>query len=181
MEEATGFVVYLPRPIESTGDQHLRVQMETTVYDAAGEVRAEAFDRLGDFIPQPVEPGDAGDEVSTNQLLMLSTNIGNLLGGVSVEPQAITPQGDGINDQVELSYNLFRVQAAQVEVAVYTLGGTKVREVRSGVQSAGVHTETWDGRDDQGDLLAPGIYFLLVEVDADEGHFSRLQPVAVAY
>ena len=181
VQEALGFTVFLPKPITAAGDQRLRVRLETTVYDAAGEVGAEAFDRAGEFLPQAVEPGDASLDVGTNQLLVLSSDIVDLLSGVTVEPGLVTPQGDGVNDQMKLGYNLFSVRSAQVEVAVYTLGGARVRELHSGPQSAGEHTEFWDGRDDQGQLLAPGIYLLRVEVDADEGHFARLQPVAVAY
>ena len=181
VHEALGFTVYLPRPIEADGDRHLRLRLVTTIYDAAAEIGAEAFDRDGDFLPQSVEPGDASAEIGTNQLLVLSTDIGDLLAGVTVEPGTVTPQGDGVNDQVKVAYNLFSVRSAHVEVAVYTLGGILVRQLLGGPQSAGEHTQTWDGRDDQGELLAPGMYLLRVEVEADEGRIARLHPVSVAY
>ena len=144
---------------------------------------AEAFERSGESLPQAVEPGDATAEVGTDQLrvLVLSSSLDQVLGGVEVRPRSFTPQGDGINDQVELAYTLFSVRSTQVDVGVYTLDGGPVRRLYSGHRSAGLQVETWDGRDDSGVVVAPGLYLLRVEVDADEGRFSRLHPVAVAY
>lgn len=80
-----------------------------------------------------------------------------------------------------MSYTLFSVRSTQVDVSVYSLDGQAVRQVYAGPQSAGPQAESWDGRDDQGDTVAPGLYMLQVEVEADEGSFTHLQPVAVVY
>ena len=183
VEEDLGFAVYLPRRIDAASDNRLRLRLQTSLYDAATEVAAEAFERSGESLPQAVEPGDATAEVGTDQLrvLVLSSSLDQVLGGVEVRPRSFTPQGDGINDQVELAYTLFSVRSTQVDVGVYTLDGGAVRRLYSGHRSAGLQVETWDGRDDGGVVVAPGLYLLRVEVDADEGRFSRLHPVAVAY
>ena len=41
--------------------------------------------------------------------------------------------------------------------------------------------QMWDGRDDGGKLVAPGIYLLRVDVKAEKNRFSRLNPVALVY
>ena len=181
--DGPGFVVYLPRPIVAAGDDRLRLRLETTLYDAAAEVAAEAFARGGDSLPQTVDPGDANAEVGTDQLRLLvaSASLDEVLGPVDVRPQAFTPQGDGVNDQIALSYILFSARLAQVEVGVYNLNGRRVRQIFSGLQNAGAQSWTWDGRSDEGGIVAPGLYLVRVEVDADAERFARMQPIAVAY
>ena len=182
VEEDLGFALYLPRPIVSDGDQRLRVRLETTMYDAAGEMGA-AFKRSGGSLAQRVDPGDVSAEVGTNQLRMLAvaSSLKKVLGNVDAQPRAVTPQGDGVNDLMQVAYTLFSVREAQVEIAVYGLDGRQVRRLYAGPQSAGTHVQLWDGRNDQAQLVSPGVYLVRVEVDADEATFARLQPVAVAY
>ena len=171
VDDALGFAVFLPRPIEPSGDDRLRVRLGTTLYDAAAAVSAEAFGRSGESLPQQVEPGDASAEVGTDQLrvLVVATSLENVLGEVAVEPRAFTPQGDGVNDQVRITYTLFSVRSACVEADVLTLDGSMVRRLHRGAQSAGRHAQTWDGRNDAGAQVAPGLYLLRVSVDAGRG------------
>lgn len=48
--------------------------------------------------------------------------------------------------------------AAVVELAIYNSAGQRVATLVSGLQRARLHTARWDGRDDQGQLLASGLY-----------------------
>ena len=139
VDEAPGLAVYLPRRIDSAGDDRLRLRLRATLYDAAADLPAEAFERGGDFLPQGVEAGDASSAVGTDQLrvLALPASLGEVLGPAQAQPRTFTPQGDGINDGVELTYTLFSVRSAQVEVRVYTVDGRPVRRLFSGRQSAG--------------------------------------------
>ena len=183
VDEAQGLAVYLPRRIDSAGDDRLRLRLQITLYDAAADLPADAFERSGDSLPQGVEAGNASDDVGTDQLrvLALPASLGGVLGPVRAQPRAFTPQGDGVNDRVELTYTLFTVRSALVEVSVYTVDGIPVRRLYSGRQGAGPQLQVWDGRDDGGELLAPGIYLLKVDVQADRDRFSRLNPVALVY
>ena len=183
VEEESGFALYLPRPIAADGDLRLRVRLETSVFDAAGELGAEAFARASESLPQGVDPGDVSDELGTNKmrLLAFSSSLGKVLGDVDVRPSAVTPQGDGANDVVQVSYSLFSVRETHVEIGVYTLAGRQIRQLYDGPQSAGSHQLQWDGRDDQLRVVAPGVYLVRVEVGADEGRVARVHPVAVAY
>lgn len=47
-----------------------------------------------------------------------------------------------------------------VDLAIYDLGGRRVRTLDRSVRDAGTHTVRWDGRGDRGEAAAPGIYFL---------------------
>ena len=50
-----------------------------------------------------------------------------------------------------------------VRLAVFDARGRQVRILADGRMPAGTHTVTWDGRDDDGHLLASGVYFLRFE------------------
>jgi len=53
---------------------------------------------------------------------------------------------------------------ANVSVAVYDLLGRRVRGLASGVMSPGRHEAGWDGRDEGGNLVRRGLYFVSTTV-----------------
>jgi hypothetical protein len=65
---------------------------------------------------------------------------------------------------VEISFALPRGGDATVEV--FEIGGRRVRAWRSAM-SAGAHRLAWDGRSDEGEAVAPGLYFVLVGMGDD--------------
>ncbi|MFA6107525.1 MAG: discoidin domain-containing protein [Candidatus Latescibacterota bacterium] len=85
--------------------------------------------------------------------------------GVQISPNPFNAARGPTQIQVDLA----QVQVPQpVTVAVYTLAGRPVRRLVDGaLLSAGRQRFTWDGRDDQGRLVGPGLYLLRVEVQAD--------------
>lgn len=52
----------------------------------------------------------------------------------------------------------------RVSLAVYDVGGRRVRTIAAGQQAAGVHRVSWDGCDDQGDELPAGVYSIRGEL-----------------
>ena len=55
-------------------------------------------------------------------------------------------------------------KAGTVRLHVYDVNGRRVRTLRNGDRPAGSHAEIWDGRDDQRQPLAAGVYFARLEV-----------------
>jgi flagellar hook assembly protein FlgD len=45
-----------------------------------------------------------------------------------------------------------------VQVGIHDVAGRIVRTIDAGVRPAGAHELTWDGRDDAGVPVAPGVY-----------------------
>ena len=181
--EASGFTLLLPRPVREE-EPPLRIRLATALYGASGTFGGEVFQRDGGNLPQPIEAGDASEAVGTNRLQLVAypASLGEVLGEVAVEPQVLTPQGDGVNDEVRIAYSMLRVQeGVDVEVTVYGLSGEAVRTMRSPQQVAGRHSAVWDGRDDRGRLVAPGMYLARIKVSTSEGDFGGIHPVAVAY
>jgi hypothetical protein len=65
-------------------------------------------------------------------------------------------------------YNYRVVNASSaVEVGVYNVAGRLVKTLASGSQTTGTYTVSWNGTDEAGVRMAPGVYFLKARVDAD--------------
>jgi len=57
-----------------------------------------------------------------------------------------------------------------VDVVVYDVRGRRVRQLVAGsVLAAGTHTIAWDGRDDSGDGIPPGVYLCRIRAEGAEG------------
>ena len=71
-----------------------------------------------------------------------------------------------------------------VDVAIFTAGGRKIRQLEARSVTDRFVRVHWDGTDEDGDMIANGIYYyrLRVRVTADEskGEFETIQKVAVA-
>jgi hypothetical protein len=68
-----------------------------------------------------------------------------------------------INPQTRIRYELAR--EASVRLQVCDVHGAIVRTLVAGWRTSGLHTETWDGRDENGTSAASGIYFLRLEAN----------------
>ncbi|MEP0766743.1 MAG: hypothetical protein HRF45_09425 [Fimbriimonadia bacterium] len=65
-------------------------------------------------------------------------------------------------------------QAAGVSVEVLSVGGGRVRSLAEHKPfEAGLHTVTWDGRDERGVSLPPGVYVLSVQAVGEDGTVAR--------
>jgi flagellar hook assembly protein FlgD len=62
-------------------------------------------------------------------------------------------------------------EAARVEIGVYDIAGREVRVLAEGVQSAGRHSVTWDGRDQSGAQVRKGMYFVRIQVGGQAKQF----------
>lgn len=117
-----------------------------------------------------------------------------VLSGVRVRPPVFSPNGDGANEGAVVEFVLARVnQKREVEIAVSDLRGRRVRSLRAGRLSGGEYVLPsgggdaslvagyWDGRDDAGNAVSPGIYIVRVKARVDRGHETGTASVAVVY
>jgi hypothetical protein len=65
--------------------------------------------------------------------------------------------------------------AGQATIGLYDVAGRLVRSIAFGTYEAGIHSATWDGLDDQGDVVPTGVYFLRV----DNGRSQETERVVV--
>ena len=94
---------------------------------------------------------------------------GGLVGDVEVLANPFTPNGDGINDAVRFVFPIFKMPGqTSLVLEVYGLDGVLVhRAERAVAHAAGIQEVSWDGRDQDGKLLPPGMYICRVGPEVD--------------
>jgi len=131
---------------------------------------------------QATQAGNAADHLPTDGIDVTVGSSEETLGLRLVGPNPFTPNGDGINDAVDFSVDLFLVtDPIQVRIEIYDLDGRRVRRLESGQVVAGTQSLRWDGRDEVGEVVAPGLYLYRISTDSDAGDNERTGIVAVAY
>jgi flagellar hook assembly protein FlgD len=81
----------------------------------------------------------------------------------------VTPNGDGINDEALVDFTVLRVtDGSPVEMQLYDVTGRPVRRIlEQRSRGAGLYEMGWDGRDDGGDLVPPGVYVARIRIRTD--------------
>ena len=178
--EADGLTLYLPRRVEA--DEEMRIGLKTTLYTVSTELRGEVFNREERALLQRVKAGDATDEIRTNRLQVVAEGgQERTLEHLAIQPRTLTPNGDGINDHLWISYTLFGVTDAEVEIALYTLSGERIHRLVLPGQGAGNHRVEWAGIDALGHVLPPGLYLCQVAAMTGQGRSEQTRSISVAY
>ena len=73
----------------------------------------------------------------------------------------LAPRPNPFNPRTEVRFSLER--EGDASLVVYDARGRRVRTLVSAPLTAGLHTITWQGRDDRGGSVASGVYFLKME------------------
>jgi gliding motility-associated-like protein len=76
-----------------------------------------------------------------------------------------TPNGDGVNDQYQLSFTVVKT-SREPRVQIFDLAGQLVTELTDNTPQATRASFTWGG-DGDGQRVVPGIYIVRIEVDTD--------------
>ena len=133
-------------------------------------------------VRQEIVSGDANQDVESDQLTVTTSLSNTLLYAPKVSPNPFTPNADGINDAVKISYKLLRViSAVPVSVEFFDLSGRLIKALYSGADPLGEYEHTWDGRDDFGNLVSPGIYLFRIQADVQSGREIKTGTLSVAY
>ena len=179
--DSAGITLYLADPV--TADSELRIGLRTTLFTLSARIEGAVFNRSQREARQQIVEGDATDQIGSNALqLIAATTIPGAIDDLHIEPRIITPNGDGRNDTALIGYTLYGVLDAVVEVTLFTLAGKSVRRLAAHGQSAGAgRTLVWDGRDDSGRSVSPGLYRCEVKTETSRGRFGSTTSVAVAF
>ncbi len=176
-------VVRLPRRVAINNNERIRVVFAAEVYDFAWTFASEVFDSGGESLPQPVQSADVGEGIATNTLRILAaTTLAEKIRDLRLSSGVVTPNGDGINDLLAVEYTLFGLpDAVAARLDVYALDGRRVAVRAVGLQRSGLQRVEWDGRDESGGLLPPGLYLLSLEIEGEVAALKKMVPVGVAY
>ena len=184
LEDPSRFVVaFMEYRIDaSRTGRVLEIEFDASVFRYSTEFSARVLDTEADEVSQLVNPGNATVRIPSDGISVRTALGEGTIGSASATPRAITPNGDGINDEVEISYDLFKLTSgAEVTLAVHKLSGAQIRLLYAGSEASGRYRHTWDGRDDDGHTVPPGIYLYALEVHTDEGVERRAGTVCIAY
>jgi hypothetical protein len=182
--EVAGVMLGFPRLDVARSGELLEVDVRAEIFRFGAIFEGRVIDSTAPGeIGQLVAAGEASELVDGNQLSVQAMTLNDrVLGAVSLSAAAFTPNGDQINDQVEIAYELLKVtEPVSVEVLVRDLSGRLVRRVYSDADGAGRHPRQWDGRDEAGQQVAPGLYICQVEVESGGQRQVQMRPIAVAY
>lgn len=107
-------------------------------------------------------------------LSTLTDTMGNFqfnLTITSVKPSKNLPTGFALeqnypnpfSSSTAISYQLSK--QSNVKVTIYDVLGRKVRDFNVGLQTVGTYGVVWDGRNDLGRIVTPGVYFYRLEAE----------------
>ena len=183
---SAGFDVDLGQHIEQTGT-FVQIVFRGAVFRDYTRFEIRALDRR-EIDGQLEEAYQVADERDVDPSLE-GTNLvvrfadGNVPLVAQLEgTRLFTPNGDGANDAFALSYVLLKiVTEAAVTLEMYDLAGRRVRRAYAGMGSNGAYALEWDGTDDWGLLVPPGLYLYELRVESDKESEHRWGSVGVAY
>lgn len=158
-----------PKPVFQ-GRQIYELKFKTKVFLQSTSFVVELERKSMPGLTQQVSSGDASSLVSSQSLVVVS-DLGNtgLLRSVRITPSIITPNSDGINESTQIKISIFHVEGnKKLNVVVCDIAGAIVRDLSAfRDRVSGELTIDWDGRDEMGSLVRPGIYAVRIHFNAD--------------
>jgi len=168
-----------------TGASTIRTALRFTPYLLSHSFPSHIISNATPGNPQMVDAAIVGGREATT-LATVGVPDAIIMDG-RVDPNPFTPNGDGRNDVTYFNFFVANLTNPRpVRIHVFDLTGRKVRTVFETSTTAQAYVEQnaipWDGRDDNGKLLAPGVYIFQISVAADGNNPSALtKTVTIAY
>ena len=180
LSDPTRFAVHFPRVEEPL--LLIEVDFDVSVLRYGTMFRGRVSDSTVDEMPQWVVPGDADFAVESSTLSVQTVLSEPLIASMKVAPNPFTPNGDGVNDEAWIGYDLLQLtEDAPVRVQVYDLSGRLIRTIYSGKDRSDRYRRRWDGKDALGALVSPGVYLIYVSVQGDAIFDSKVRTLMVSY
>ncbi|MXW81037.1 MAG: hypothetical protein F4Z57_19035 [Gemmatimonadetes bacterium] len=153
------------------GTDLVQVRFRATIFGNSASFRALVQNSAIPGFWQRVDEGDPTELVSSQTVTVLALSGDEIIRDFKLGSQVFTPNGDGVNDELVVSFGVARVGAERpVTLTVYDLSGVetnRLEERRS--DPRGNYVFRWDGKDRLGEPVPPGIYLARVKVDVDSG------------
>lgn len=151
------------------------LQGDNTVFEAAVAKGAGPWQRV-----DPEAPG-----MLTVRMPLFAESEA-LIYQLRLDPEVITPNGDGVNDAAVLRFTILKIEAPRRIVAqIYDLSGRLIKTLHDAQGTSGSYGSggeiLWDGRDQSGQRVAPGVYACRLRVEGDATREVRTRIVSVVY
>ena len=113
-------------------------------------------------------------------LLPELTGTRRLIGDLEVIPPLFSPNGDGVNDRVEIRFVTLKVAAPEPKVQIFNLAGCLVAQLSLSTTGS-LRSYIWNGADAQGAAAPPGIYLCRLDLGAQTGGDHAVRLLGMAY
>ncbi|MCC7265443.1 MAG: hypothetical protein IT369_23305 [Candidatus Latescibacteria bacterium] len=151
------------------GTELVEVRFRATLYGNSASFRGLVQDSAAPGLWQRVDAADPTDLVDSQTTTVVALEGVEVIQNFRVGSRVVTPNGDGVNDELVFSFDVVRVNAERpVSAAIYDLSGrlvNQISEVRP--DPRGAYTLRWTGDDQGGRRVPPGIYLARIGVAAD--------------
>ena len=153
------------------GTDLVQVRFSATIFGNSASFRALVQNSAAPEFWQRVDEGDPTELVSSQTVTVLALSGDEIIRDFSLESRVFTPNGDGVNDELVVSFGVARVGAERpVTLTVYDLSGAETSRIEERrPDPRGNYVFRWDGKDHLGESVPPGIYLARVKVDVDSG------------
>lgn len=175
----SGFQVIFPRAL---GDDDLvELRFTARIFQQSTPFALFIQDsRTGDS-RQRVDSGDATDQVISSTNIVSLPVARDLLLNVVFNTTVLTPNGDGINDEITVLADVINIlEPRLLRLRLYNLAGHLFAE-RSQTVTAGTQRLAWDGRDQNDQRVTPGLYLLELHIEGDARQQRIQRAVSVVY
>ncbi len=95
--------------------------------------------------------------------LLINTQMQVSIDELVPTPQLLSLWPNPFHDNLELKLEL--LQPAKTVLSVFNVRGQEIKRLLSGTLNSGKHDLIWDGKDEQGNRVASGIYFIRIETN----------------
>ena len=167
--------------IDQTG-QLLRINFSSLVTVYGTTFFAKAFDGKKQELGQNILAGEVTPLSDSNRLSIQGMLRNDLILDFMTEPKVFSPNNDNINEGTNISFILLRaLQPVDISLTVQDLSGRIVRSFQQTNVVNGPAKILWNGDDDFGRTVIPGMYIVNISVDTDTGNEEKSLIVGVVY
>ena len=176
----SGFQVTFPRPLSD--DDLVELRFTAQIFQQSTPFALFIQDsRSADTSRQRVDSGDATDQVISSTNIVSLPVERDLLLNVAFNTTVLTPNGDGINDEITVLADVVNIlEPRLLRLRLYNLAGHLLAE-KSQTVTAGSQRLDWDGRDRLGQRVAPGLYLFELHIDGDARQQRLQRAISVVY
>ena len=187
--ESDGFTITLGRRITHDG-AFVQIVFQCSLFRNATRFEVQVVDHRfvsgnRETVYQNAQDGDVDPISAGGELIVrivVEENLLQLLENTRGYPPIITPNNDNIHDRYTLTYDLLKLtEPALVTIEIFDLAGHSCRLLYEGNDAAGHYIHFWDGLDNTGRMVSPGLYIFRITVNSNRGLETKTGQIGITY